>query len=167
MRAAGLLRLYPRAWRERYGEEFLQTVGDAPLRGQQVIDIFMGAIDARVSSAVRRSSGALAADKGGHVLSVLKAECGRARYRMTVRDGWLSAGVLILTTLVFTGLGIYAGRTGHPVWSDALKSVSFPMSVVASMPFGILKGTPRRAQVALLGIVTTILVGATYLATLI
>ena len=28
MTASGLLRMYPRAWRQRYGGEFLDTVGD-------------------------------------------------------------------------------------------------------------------------------------------
>ena len=30
MRLTHLLRLYPRAWRDRYGEEFLATVGHGP-----------------------------------------------------------------------------------------------------------------------------------------
>ena len=38
MRPEALLRLYPRAWRERYGEEFLATIGPEALGPQQVID---------------------------------------------------------------------------------------------------------------------------------
>ena len=51
-----LLRLYPRAWRERYGEEFLATVGHGALHVQQVIDIVAGAIDAWLSADVRRAT---------------------------------------------------------------------------------------------------------------
>ncbi len=54
--AEGLLRLYPRAWRDRYGEEFLATVGDDALHVQQMIDIVMGAIDAWLSLDVRRAA---------------------------------------------------------------------------------------------------------------
>jgi hypothetical protein len=46
MRVENLLRLYPRAWRERYGEEFLATVGDGALGVQQTVDIVSAAIDA-------------------------------------------------------------------------------------------------------------------------
>ena len=49
--AERLLRLYPRAWRERFGEEFLETAGPGKLRFQQVIDIVSGAIDAWLSAA--------------------------------------------------------------------------------------------------------------------
>lgn len=44
-----LLRLYPRAWRERYGDELLALVGRGALRPQEVIDIVSGAIDAWLS----------------------------------------------------------------------------------------------------------------------
>src|SRR4029450_3771169 len=56
MTAPQLRRLSPRAWQERYGEEFLATVGDGALRFQQVIDIVSGAIDARFSSDGRRGT---------------------------------------------------------------------------------------------------------------
>lgn len=51
-----LLRLYPRAWRERYGEEFVATVGKGRLHVQQVIDIVSGAIDAWLSAEVRNAT---------------------------------------------------------------------------------------------------------------
>ena len=55
MKASQLLRLYPRAWRERYGDEFAALAGDAPLGASQIIDIVSGAIDARFSRDVRGS----------------------------------------------------------------------------------------------------------------
>ena len=45
MTAQQLVRLYPRAWRERYGDEFVETVGRKALNPQQVIDIIGGALD--------------------------------------------------------------------------------------------------------------------------
>ncbi len=56
MRLTHLLGLYPRAWRDRYGEEFLATVGHDRLHPQQVIDIVSGAIDAWLSADVRRAT---------------------------------------------------------------------------------------------------------------
>ena len=46
MTASQLLPLYPRAWRDRYGEEFLATVGNGALHVQPIVDIVAGAIDA-------------------------------------------------------------------------------------------------------------------------
>lgn len=37
-----LLRLYPRAWRERYGEELLELLGD-PVRPSDIVDVMCGA----------------------------------------------------------------------------------------------------------------------------
>ena len=56
MTADRLIRLYPRAWRHRYGAEFLEMIGSDALHAQQVIDIAMGAVDAWLSADVRRSA---------------------------------------------------------------------------------------------------------------
>ena len=43
-----LLRLYPRAWRDRYGDEFLALLESCPLSLGMVGDICLGAVDARL-----------------------------------------------------------------------------------------------------------------------
>jgi hypothetical protein len=45
-----LLRLYPVAWRERYGDEFAALLDLAPLSLWTVLDIVLGALDARLFS---------------------------------------------------------------------------------------------------------------------
>lgn len=42
-----LLRLYPRTWRDRYGEEFAALLESQPLNLMDVFDVMMGALDAR------------------------------------------------------------------------------------------------------------------------
>ena len=45
-RQTGLvLRLYPRAWRERYGDEFMALLEDSGLRMTDLLDILLGAMD--------------------------------------------------------------------------------------------------------------------------
>lgn len=44
----GLLRLYPRAWRERYGDEFAELLSARPPSLGDRLDIVRGALDARV-----------------------------------------------------------------------------------------------------------------------
>jgi hypothetical protein len=56
MKADRLLRLYPRAWRDRYADELLAMVGDRPLQLPQIIDLVSGAIDAHLSSDVRATT---------------------------------------------------------------------------------------------------------------
>jgi hypothetical protein len=48
---SGLLRLYPPAWRERYGEEFAALLEDVPLGPHEVVDVALAALDARLHSA--------------------------------------------------------------------------------------------------------------------
>jgi hypothetical protein len=46
MRVSALLRLYPRAWRARYGEEMLALLDDRPHGARDRVDLVRGALDA-------------------------------------------------------------------------------------------------------------------------
>jgi len=48
MKSAWLFRLYPRAWRRRYEEEYLSLLEQIPLSGGVVWDILTGALDAHL-----------------------------------------------------------------------------------------------------------------------
>jgi hypothetical protein len=50
---AGLLRLYPRAWRDRYEEEVLAVLEQARLGRRARLDLVRGALDARLHAASR------------------------------------------------------------------------------------------------------------------
>src|SRR6187402_2518567 len=39
-----LLRLYPRAWRERYGEEFFALIAQSPVTPRVVVDVCLAAL---------------------------------------------------------------------------------------------------------------------------
>lgn len=49
---SSLVRLYPRAWRARYGVEFEGLLAERPPSTRDVIDIVLGALDARLSPQV-------------------------------------------------------------------------------------------------------------------
>ena len=156
MIANRLLRLYPRAWRERYGDEFLEFVGPEPLRARQVIDIVSGAIDAHLSREVRRST---APNGGGALmLTTLKAACARPGPVMTRRDGVIGAAVMILSSLIFVALGTYLKRQGWAAASEVVLSLSFSASLLLAMPFLWLKGQPWKAQAFFVGVPMIILV---------
>jgi len=170
MTADRLLRLYPRAWRERYGEEFLETVGSGALQLQQIIDIVAGAIDAWTSPSVRRQTRSGSVDRtsqGDPMATILGTICTRTTLRYTTRDALIGAGVMLATTLVMSAAGIILKARGLTLTGEMLVTNAFFVSLVLSMPFWVLKGQSWRAQLALTAIPIIILLGISYLATLI
>jgi hypothetical protein len=164
-----LLRLYPRAWRDRYGDEFLMTVGDGALHVQQMIDIVMGAIDAWLSLDVRRaaSSYSTVPYRGGSTMFKSMMACERAAFRASKTDALIGAGVMIVGTLILSTVGIATIRAGWPVTGKVLTGLSFPAPLVLSMPFWLMKGQPWRAQTAIVVGTLAILVAIGYLSTVI
>jgi hypothetical protein len=168
MTARQLLQFYPRAWRERYGEEFAEVVGDRRLSVQQVIDIVGGALDAWTSRSVSASvRGSVAGNSraGATMVQTLKLKCATRTPRYTTRDAMIGAGVMIGVTFVLLALGITANRSGYPVLGETLKGLAFPASMLLSMPFYLTKSLSWRAQTVLLGVPMAILIVISYIAT--
>jgi hypothetical protein len=174
MTATRLLRLYPPAWRARYGDEFLATAGEAPLSARNVFDIVMVAIDAWLSSDVRNAtrawspaadSGRAAANGGGMPMLKTMLQCGRTSSGVTPRDGLIGAGAMLAISFLFSGVGIVLRRSGWTVTGEFLKGLAFPASITLSMPWWLMKGTPKRAQAAILGFTMALLIAATFIAT--
>ena len=159
MFAPRLLRLYPPAWRVRYGEEFLEMVGTNKLHPQQILDIVSGAIDAWLSADVRRAAAATRTAPGGGEPPMLKSlmVC-EPKARYTRRDGLIGAGVMLVSTLILTLVGVAVRRGGYPAIGEILTSVSFPVSLNLSMPFWVMKGQPWKAQVVIVGGTTLMLI---------
>jgi hypothetical protein len=164
-----LLRLYPRTWRDRYGAEFLATVEPGPLSVQQVVDIVSGAIDAWLSSDVRRviAASRVAPTGGGPMTSKSLTICDSRQARYTKRDGLIGAGVMLGATLLFTVVGVAIKHSGWPTTGELLVSLSFPGSLTLSMPFWVMKGQPWKAQVVMVGGTLVFLIAIGYVATLI
>lgn len=155
-----LLRLYPRAWRARYSEEFLAAFDGAPLGVQGVIDIVSGAIDAWLSTDVRQTTMASRVAPTGGGSMTLKAilGCERKQSRVTPRDGVMGAGVMLSVSVLFTLLSTMAARNGLPLASEFFSGLLFPASFTLSMPFWLMKGQPWKAQLAIVGGTLLILV---------
>ncbi len=170
MTAVRLIRFYPRAWRDRYGAEFVEMIGPGALHTQQVIDIAMAAIDAWLSADVRQSAtnSSIVTNPGGRaMLAASKTTCGGPTMRFTSRDMWISGAVFGGGGMALSALGGAIGQFGYPVPGGVLQSLAFPLSLTASMPFFLMKGQPWRAKVVVLGVTFAIIMGAGYLATLI
>ncbi|MDE3155316.1 MAG: hypothetical protein KGN76_09440 [Acidobacteriota bacterium] len=148
-----LLRLYPRAWRERYGDEFLALAGAGPLGPRQTFDVVCGAIDAWLSGDVRRAaaSGRAATNHGGMQMLKSMLACERNAARYTVRDALIAALFLIGVTFLLTRLGQAASASGWPATGGVLTQFGFLVALTLSFPFWIMKGQPWRAQAAIMG----------------
>jgi len=171
--AERLVRLYPRRWRERYGDEFVATAGPGALSGRMTFDIVMGAIDAWLSSDARiaaraygmaSSGGDTTGGGGGTAMLKTMLDCGRSSGGVTVRSGLIGAGVMLGATFLFSVVGIVLRRAGFPVAGEILKGLAFTGPFVLSMPFWLMRGTPWRAQAAIVGITFAILLAASYIA---
>ena len=116
MRADRLLLLYPRAWRERYGDEFLAIIGERHVRLPQIIDIVSGAIDAHLSSDVRAITSRRHVTQlqgGTAVMEALKQSCIYDRQAIiSKRDAWTGAGVVVGGSILMSVLGIGLDRAG-------------------------------------------------------
>ncbi len=88
-----LIRCYPTAWRERYGDEFASILEERPLGPFDVADIVLGALDARLRMRDRRSG--LNQRKG---------------FSMSLRIGGIAAilGAATLAIAWFLGYGFLA-----------------------------------------------------------
>jgi hypothetical protein len=166
--AARLVRFFPPAWRRRYGDEFVAMLGPQPLQPGQVFDVVMAAVDAWLSTDVRRAAGArLPAGGGGTMTFQSVWACTRNQSGVTPRDGLIGAVVMLGVNALFLVVGIIARRNGWPVAGETLKSLSFLVSFVVSMPFWLMKGQPWKAQAAVIGVTLALLASASYIASLI
>jgi hypothetical protein len=88
-----LIRCYPSAWRERYGDEFASILDERPLGPFDVADILLGALDARLRFRDRRAD--LTERKG---------------FTMSLRIGGIAAilGASALAVAWFLGSGLFA-----------------------------------------------------------
>lgn len=163
MKAARLLRLYPRAWRDRYGEEFLEVVGQGSVTLQQTIDIVSGAIDAWLSTDVRAATRVAAV--GGEWM-VRTMVCRKSETRYTKRDGAIGAAVMIAATILFTMAGTLLSQRGRSELGEGIMNIGFMAAFMLSTPFWLTKGQPWKAQAAIVGGMLAFLVLIGWLAAL-
>ena len=166
MNADRLVRLYPRWWRERYAEEFVETVGRDALSARQVVDIVMNAIDARLSAELRQAARVrqTAERREGDAMSrLLKTVCADAHWRMGKGETRASLAIMLAASFLVLGAGVIANKSGHRPVGTVLVSLAYPVGMALSLPFGLLRDQPWRAQSVVIGITLGILVGSGWL----
>lgn len=143
------LRLYPKAWRERYGDEMAEVLARQRWSLSLALDLVAGAIDARLNA------GQLVSETKGEkqmFARVARLSCAGYGSKVTARDRWLSIGLALGVTIVATILWLWL-RAAYP-HNEYVRSFSFmtySMAYPATLPFTSLKGRARGTQVILIG----------------
>ena len=127
--ATALIRLYPRRWRQRYGEEMRELLGEQKLSFRTVADLVAGAIDARLNPT--RIPAVDAGQKTGVEQMVRAFRC--APEGVTLTDQWRSAAWMIGGSLVLSLVGLAVKlQIGPNSFSEALMLAAFPASLMLS-----------------------------------
>ena len=132
-----LIRLYPRAWRQRYGEEMRELLASQPSSLRTFTDLVAGALDARLNPQHVPAVPAGATEGVGTMMKALR--CG-APAGVTVQDQWRSAAWMVGGSFVLTAFGILLKmRIGPNALSEALLYAAFPASLMLSLECTYLK----------------------------
>ena len=148
-----LLRLYPSAWRARYGDEFAALLDEQPLTFQLVVDVLAGAIDARVEPQLKAAITATPPSKGVKTMaSMMKLTCSGYGPNVTRRDRRLAAAVTVGGSLLLALAWMYLRfRVRDNAYVDAFLGMTFTAPMLLAMPFTSLKGRTVKSQVLFVG----------------
>lgn len=165
-----LLKLYPPAWRRRYGRELAELLATQPASLSTAIDLIAGAIDAWMYP----QSSTSADEEGGHTMlaRTMQLRCVGHGPTITYTDVWKSVAVMLGGTLALTFAWIWVNRryADYPSidpYIDALGFVAYLVPILVSLRYTSLKGRSARVQaVFILGlsaIVVSIALAAAWL----
>ena len=151
-----LLRLNPRSWRERYGDELSALIREQRWSAGLVVDVVAGAIDARLHPQRPVSVDANETHTEGekHMLAkVMKLRCAGFGPNVTARDQRISVAVTLGGTIVLTliWMRIRVMYGGDNPYIDAFSVMPFLVPYVLTMPLTSLKGRSRAAQAVFVG----------------
>jgi hypothetical protein len=170
-----LLRLYPRPWRRRYGDEVAAMIEGRAFSLATAVDLLAGAIDVWLHpSATMAVAGAGSDVKEKTMTSgIAKLNCAAlVGPNVTKADQWRAAGMTIGLTLVLTlaWMALHV-RTHDNPYVDSLSMMPIVTSWLFGMRYTYLKERGWAVQAAFVGgfsaIVAAILLGAGWISTLI
>ncbi len=124
--ASILVRLYPAAWRRRYGEEMRDLLAQKTPSVRTVVDLIAGAIDARLNPQTAASAPVNEGEAMTRVFACHPTTVSR-------QDAWRSAALMIGGSIVFTVAAMLLEvRMGENALSEGLIYAAFPASLMLS-----------------------------------
>ena len=166
-----LIRLYPPAWRRRYGRELAELIATQPASFGTAIDLIAAAVDAWLNP--QSSTAATAADAkgaGAMVPKMLQLRCAGDGPNVTAADHLKAAAVTIGGTLALVlSLSWAIVRYGKDPYLVSFTTVSWLVPYLFSQRYTTLKGRSGRVQAVLIGgpaaIVIAIVLAAAWVST--
>jgi hypothetical protein len=148
-----LIRLYPPAWRRRYGRELAELLATQPASFGTAIDLVAGAVDAWLNP--QSSTAAMAADPKGAgtmVAKMLKLRCAGYGSNVATADALKSAAVTIGGTLLLVLALTWAmARDVNNDYLKAFLAVSWVFPFLFSQRYRDLKERSGRVQAVVIG----------------
>jgi hypothetical protein len=148
-----LIRLYPRAWRRRYGHELAELLATQPASLRTAIDLVAGAVDAWLNP--QSSTAAMAVDPKGQgtmiarMLKLRDAGCGA---KPTRADAVKAAALTIGGSLaVVLGLMWARARYGENPYLESLALVLWMVPMLFGFSYTELKGRSGPVKAVFIG----------------
>ena len=156
-----LVRLYPPAWRRRYGRELEELIATQPASLRTAIDLVAAAIDAWLnpqSSTVVPTADAKGA--GAMLPRMLQLRsCGYGP-QVTKADNIKAAAVIVGGTLALVVVVTMAiSRFGENAYLKSLMSMGWLVPFLISQRYTTYKGRPGRVKAMLIGVAAVIVMG--------
>lgn len=132
---SALVRLYPRAWRQRYGPEMQELLDAEKPSLRTYADLIAGAVDARLNPQTKPAECA-GRKEGNQMVNLLRC----APAGVSVADQFRSAGWMIGGSIILTGISlILQQQIGRNAFSEGLLYSAFPASLMLSSECTYLK----------------------------
>jgi hypothetical protein len=130
--SSALIRMYPREWRRRYGDEMRTLLEADGLSLRTVADLIGGAIDARLNPQLAAAN-TEESEAGGK--KMMKAFCGVPAHTSPA-EPWRAARWMIGVTLALTLASLLLQlRVGPNSFSESLWYSAFPAALMMSTPY--------------------------------
>ena len=167
-----ILRLYPRVWRRRYGDEVAAMLAGRGFSLAVAVDLVAGAIDVRLHPSATLAAATAATSEKDTIMGerIARLSCATAfGTKISTADTWKSAGVAVGMTLVLTLVWMPAHvLIGDNPYVDSLSVMTFIVPFLFSMRYTYLKGRSPSVQAVFIGglslVVAVIMLAAGWIA---
>ena len=140
-----LVRLYPKAWRERYGEEFSEVLAGQHASVGLIVDVLGGALDARLHPQVHVRS---TTGKGDVMTADMMKRCAMGGPKGSVKQMLVLAGSYLVLTFVYVRLSkAFHGSTAVEAMGYSL----FALMMLVYLQMSYLRRRSVAAQALFIG----------------
>lgn len=147
-----LIRLYPAAWRQRYGEEFALALGEHRASPGMIIDVVGGAVDAWLHPEFRKQDLSTQKTLQGEdtMTNAMIKRCAVGGPKLSQREQltagiWTAAGMLTLSAIYVVLRKLYHGIPAV----EALGYTAMPGSYVLYLQMAYLRNRPFATQASI------------------